>query len=484
MRTPVLLVLLAFALSGSAQDPLRAFAPELAAALGEVHVPGMVIGLVQGDSTWILPVGSRDPACVLPTDAHTPYYIASVTKVFTAQAVLQLVQEGRITLDEPVRHYLPRFRLTDPGMSDSITVRDLLCHGKGLESWPITFGEAFTGQMDDERYYRLLARVEARKSFGYSNLHYTLLGRVIEAVTGVSWQEHLQQAVFDPADMRATSTSSETLARSDAAIPTAYVAGSISAADDRKTDRTMHAAGGMVTTAEDLLRWLRVQINDGSDGHAQIIPEGVVRGMRTEQVHIPNAHPFIAEQRRTGWGLGWMIREHRGLRYIVHNGGFDGWAAHLSYLPEHRMGLVILVNNKSAGLWLTEVAAVHVYERLLGMEVRDYLTNIPEKLRAPASTTSTDQTPGTGATGPQGLPWSAFAGTYVNPDWGMLEVATARGSITMHVGDLPLPLAWKDATTFIAGGDHEGSFVITEGKVTAVDLGMSLPDRARFERVP
>lgn len=471
-----------FTLSCLGQNPLQQFAPQVSRVLIDAHIPGLVIGLVQGDSTWVLPLGFRDPERSLPVTRNTPYYIASVTKVFTAQTVLQLVHDGMVELDAPVRKYLPRFTLADARVADSVTVRDLLCHKKGLESWPITFGEAFTGQMTDDRFYRALSLVETDGSFGYSNLHYTLLGRIIEAVTGSNWKANVDRAVFAKAGMLATTTSAASLNTLMAAVPTEFEEGTLRAVHIRKTDRTMHAAGGIVSTADDLLRWLRLHLNDGLDPQGTVFPTAVIRNIRENQLDIPNDHPFIADQKRIGWGLGWMIREHRGMRYIMHNGQFDGCAAHMSYLPERDLGLVILVNNKKAGMWLTEALAAQVYDHLLGMEPRDYLALVPEKFTKPADAPTPSASPH--ENGLEEQRWSEAVGTYVNADWGTLVVSLEGGRITMRIGDLPLPLVWIGASSFVAGGDHEGSFIATDGKISAIELGMPLPDLARFERLP
>ncbi|MBK6542397.1 MAG: serine hydrolase [Flavobacteriales bacterium] len=446
--------------------------------LRRVHVPGMVVGVVRGGELYVLPIGFRDAALSRPMTSTTPFYIASVTKVFTAQAVLQLAELGDLDLDAPVKKYLPRLQLQDTALTRTITVRDLLAHRKGLKHWPITLGEAYTGQMTEDRFYRLLPEATISGDFGYSNLHYTLLGRVIEAVTGTTWKEYLEANVFVPMDMSGTSCKAKVLDGPEAALPAEFVDGALRTTIGRKTDRTFHAAGGMVSTAPDLLKWLRAHIGAKDVASGAPVAHHLAADMRSEQIAIPEDHPFIADQSRTGWGLGWMLREHRGREYVVHNGHFDGWAAHVSYLPADSVGVVVLVNSKNTGMWLTEVVAVQLYDRLLGLEPRNYTDTIPPWIFGPPPDTVAVDTAANLSLAP-----ATYAGRYANDDRGEIEVDVQGDILTMRMGDLLLPLVWPGQDRFVAGGDHEGSFVVRNGVIEAIDLGMPLPDKARFARV-
>ena len=153
--------------------------------LQDLGVPGLAISVVRGDEVLLARgFGQRDVENDLPADADTLYYIASSTKSFVALAAQILAEEGRIDLDAPVARYLTRFRLATEEATAAVTVRDLLSHSQGLSRAAITQAEAYTGLFDDDFYYRLLAEVEPSGAFDYTNLHFTLLGRLIEAVSG------------------------------------------------------------------------------------------------------------------------------------------------------------------------------------------------------------------------------------------------------------------------------------------------------------
>jgi CubicO group peptidase (beta-lactamase class C family) len=127
----------------------------------QLRIPGFAVIAVKGDQIVLLDaIGVCDPSGKQPVTPRSPFYLASVTKSFTALGIAILVDEGKVKLDEPVRTYLPRFTLADEDLAKKITVRDLLCHRYGLNSEPITIAEAYLGNITDERYYRLLAAVK------------------------------------------------------------------------------------------------------------------------------------------------------------------------------------------------------------------------------------------------------------------------------------------------------------------------------------
>ena len=150
-------------------------------ALADLRVPGLAIAVVRGNEVLLARAfGQRDVESDRPANADTMYYIASSTKSFVALAVQILAEEGRVDLDAPVARYLPRFRLASEEATAAITVRDLLSHRQGLRHNAITQAEAYTGLFDEDLYYRLLAEVEPGGAFDYTNLHFTLLGRLIQ----------------------------------------------------------------------------------------------------------------------------------------------------------------------------------------------------------------------------------------------------------------------------------------------------------------
>jgi CubicO group peptidase (beta-lactamase class C family) len=464
----------------TASTPADSMSQRWVRAVDELHVPGMVVVVVDRERTVRSEMlGWRDVERRLPFDENTRFYIASCTKPFVACAAALLECEGKLDLDAPVRGYLPRFTLAAAGYADSVTVRDLLGHRPGLVNPAITFNDAYTGEITEDRYYRLLARVAPKRSFEYSNLHYTLAGRVIEAVTGKSWKDVLRERIFRPAGMtRTTCSASEFWKDDNIARPYVYQQGRYLPAEPRKVDATMHAAGGIYTTGHDLARWLRLQLGDGVLDGRRVLPASALRTMRgLLSPEAAEPHPLVKSEQRIAMGAGWDIRTLRADTLYCHNGTFPGSGAFLSFLPARNLGVAVATNASGVAVFLAEAVAAEAYDDALGQpnpDVLPVLRKIAER-RAKA-----DAPPP--ATGSLSLAASAYRGEFYHEDFGTLQVTFHADSLAGRIGVLPLPMVLTGTDRFIADG-YVGRFEIdAKGAVGAVWLQVAEPDSVRFER--
>ncbi len=367
-------------------------------------------------------------------------------------------------------------------------MRDLLTHRPGLNTFPVVFLDAFTGEITDDRYYHFLKRAKPRGQVGYSNIHFTLVGRVIEAIEGKGWREALRDRLFTPAGMtRTTGFASRMYADKDAALPLEARDDGWAPYDLRKTDRTMHAAGGLGTTARDLGRWLRLNLNGGRIGDAQILSPETIKQMQTLQTQSArkHAHPDL---KIDGFGLGWQVGTYKGHRLVSHGGGYTGTAAFVSFLPERKLGVAVLANTDGAAGAFVELAALDVYDRLLassGPDLMPRLHEFAERNRAAAN-----KAPAAGPNPAEGtglsLPPAAYVGAYESEHWGTFRVAHRDGRLTAAMGDLPLPLKSTGPDRFQIGIDprtwRDARFEVAGGRVTAVVVLWNDHGEARFTR--
>jgi CubicO group peptidase (beta-lactamase class C family) len=442
-----------------------------------VGASGMAVAIVRDTGVVaIVTLGQRDRERGLPVTPDTRFYIASCTKPFVATAVHRLAATGRLDPGAPVRRTLPWFRVADAGLSDSITVADLIAHRHGLTSGALSFGQAFTGQMDEARFRRLLAQVQSPRAFGYSNVHYYVLGRVIESAAGRPWPRELESALFAPAGMtRTTCSASAAYTDSDVARPYGRRLGRLEPAAVLKTDRTMHAAGGMFSTARDLARWLRLELGGGAIDGRQVLPRAAVQAMRVPQVAVPDRHPLSTAQRRVAWA-GWEVRTHAGDTLYTHNGRYTGYASSLSFVPGRGFGVAVLANGAAASVFLTEAVALDALDLMLGRAIEDPTPGLRRFTERSARGDTL-----VAATGRLTRPAPVYAGRYASADWGTLEVTAAADTLSARIGDLPLPLVMTGDDRFIADGDSPGRFEFdARGRIAAVWL--QLPDSVRFER--
>lgn len=459
-------------------------------ARASLGLPGLAVVVVKDGRVELMATfGSADPEGTRPVTVDTAFYIASATKPFVAAALCLYADEGRVDLDAPVKRYLPRFELADPAAAESITVRDLLCHRPGLNAFPVVFLDAYSGEITEDRYFRFLKDATPRGETDYSNVHFTLAGRVLEAVAGKPWRDVLAERIFRPADMRtATGYADEMYARDDVAIPSIYSPDGVVAAPVRKTDRTMHAAGGLGTSIRDLSRWLLLFLGGGEIDGERLLSEEMHADMLRQ--HSAHPEPRGEVRREEGFGLGWWYGTYRGRPYRHHGGGYVGAAAHVSFLPEHGVGVAIVANHGPAGNALGQVISIDVYDRLLDISPReDFLGGFAGRARQARTRAETSRRAVVNAAdGALSLDPADYDAVYSNADWGTLDLAYVEGRFVGRMGDLDPSIEDAEGEdrfeAYITDGmSAPGRFVVEDGEVVAVLLALRDDDVfERFER--
>lgn len=469
---------------------LEAFIDE---ALGLDMAPGAAVAVVRGDEVAFLRgYGWADIAGRRPVTPETPFYIASSTKSFTGTAAAILGEEGRLDLDAPLSRYLPGVTLRAPLSADSITLRQLLTHTHGMDNGgPIVLRTAFTGDHDPELLLRLLADQppgEQGREFRYGNLGYNVASMVIDAELGTSWKDVLAEEIFGPLGMTATTAYMSRVDRQERAQPYGWEPAGWEAEPYSKGDANMHAAGGMVSTAADLARWLIANLNDGQLGGRQAIPAAAVR----------EAHRALAENddawgpfSRDGYGLGWHVGTYDGSRQLHHFGGFPGFHAHVSFLPDERLGVAVLVNESDTGSELATAVAAFAYDAYRGVpglattRSEGLLAGLVQERDRARSAIRADRE--RRAARPQLLPHPprAYAGIYENPAFGrtVWEVRGGRLHAAMGLARSDVEVYDGEANQLraeLTGGGTVVAFEFPEGAERASALTMF---GARFERV-
>ncbi|MEV6101770.1 serine hydrolase [Nocardia sp. NPDC051981] len=325
-------------------------------------IPGAVLAISHGEEVIETAHGVLNIETGVPATADSLFQIGSISKVWTATAVLRLVDQGKLDLDTPLVEVLPELRLSDPDTTARITMRHLLTHTGGID------GDVFTeesGRGDDclERYVEELAHAECilpvDTLWSYCNAGFSLAGRVIEVLTGMTWDQAMRELVFEPLGLRHTVTLPEEALLHRAAT------GHLPGPDGgyRRADRWVlprHAgpAGLIATTARDVLTFARLHLAEGvaPDGQ-RLLAADSVQQMQAEQVVLPQPNPLRAES----WGLGWWRTDWNGHRVIGHGGGTLGQTALLQILPDHRLAFAVLTNGIAVDLFeelSAEIAAL------------------------------------------------------------------------------------------------------------------------------
>lgn len=316
--------------------------------------------------------GYADIAGREKVNEKTAFYIASVTKPFFALNALLMEQDGNLDTNSSLQALVPEMNFTGFD-ADKVTVRDLLVHTSGLDNEPLVWATAFSGVHDASSRRQLVAATYPAEGtrlggFDYSNVGYNILSVALDARGDAAWQERLEKNIFAP--LRMAQTSAYMSAAADQGTRTARPYSLMSekrleALYLEKTDATMHAAGGLIATARDLSRFLIAELNEGRVDGKQVFPAEVIRRSHEQQAKTDTSYQDF---QRDGYAWGWYTGDYKGQRMLHHFGGFAGYHAHLSFIPEEKIGLVVLNNEDFLSARLTSLVADLVYGTLLNEE--------------------------------------------------------------------------------------------------------------------
>lgn len=452
-------------------------------------VPGMSVAVVRGDAPVLLRgFGVTDVSSRTPVTADTPFYIASSTKSFTGMAAAILEQRGRWDLDDPLRRWLPAARLPASISADTITLRDLLTHTSRIDNDAIVFRTAYSGEHDRELLVRLLGESGVKEpGFAYGNIGYVVASLAMETAAGTAWKDVVAREILDPLGMKRTSGYRSAFDGQVLALP--HGAGSGPRAFEIrpyiKHDVNMHAAGGLITTAADLARWLEANLNDGRMDGNEVLPAAAVREAHRQQASTKASFFQFA---RTGYGLGWYHSQYDGELVLHHFGNYPGFRAHVSFMPRRRIGVAVLSNESSRGYFVPEAVATWIYDRLLKKPdaAKRYAASL-KYLRDDADRVWTavvrDRRNRTGRPETLSLPAAAYIGTYTSPLKGTLRIETAsHGRLRATIGVMtsliePIDDRTRVRVELIPGSGQEIEFALTDAKATSLTY-----DEAVFSR--
>lgn len=344
-------------------------------ALAEWNVPGLAIAIVKNDSAiFSKGYGVRTIGKNEPVDAHTNFAIASLTKAMTAAAVGILVDEGKLKWDDPVTNYLPDFQMPDPFVTREMTVRDLLCHRSGLETFSgdlVWYGTNYSRDEVLRRTRFLKPKFSFRSQYGYQNIMYLAAGEVVAQVSGTPWDEFVKKRIFNPLGMTRTTTEFADLKRDNLATPHSIVDKKPVPVDYRDWDN-IAPAGSTVSNVTDMAQWIRLQLRRGVYRGDTIFSKAVSRTMWAPQTLLTiseNGERIMPSRHFLAYGLGWFMHDYHGRKLLNHSGGADGMISRICLLPEDNIGFVILTNSISN---LSTALMYQVADRLLGTTDRDW----------------------------------------------------------------------------------------------------------------
>jgi CubicO group peptidase (beta-lactamase class C family) len=313
-----------------------------------LHLPGVALGIVhQNQVVYTQGYGVADPSG-RPMTAHTPFVLASISKSFTALAIMQLAEQGKITLDAPVQRYIPWFQVATPGAASRITIRDLLIQTSGLSPYlggihPAEPHESIEHFVRAMRTTTLTAPVGT--TFQYSNANYAVLGLVIQMVSGEAYGTYIQQHIFAPLAMQESFTSQADARKHGLTAGYQTFFGAVLPVD-APYHLDIQPAGYLISSASDMTHYLIAQMNGGRYGTASVLSLADV-----EQMHIPEV---VTHQNAGGNGaiqaqyaMGWFAGTLDGVPILDHGGDDINRHGDMIIIPGSDWGLIFFTNMGS-----------------------------------------------------------------------------------------------------------------------------------------
>ncbi len=391
-------------------ERLSGLIPELAGRLGS---PGYVAGIYQDGSEWMYAHGVRNLNTGDPMTTDTAWLLGSITKVLTTTLLLKYVEAGRVDLDAPITRYLPNFRLAGKGAAERIRVMQLVNHTNGIDADTLMPAREF-GPNAVQSYIDALARTGTlfapNELLHYTNPGFTIAGRIIETLSGKSFNRTLEEEIFAPIGMdRSVTSATQAILHRTALGAYPGTGGEMEAAGLFMLPVSAAPAGATpIVTVGDLIAFARTHLADGvAPNGKRLLSAELCRAMRTSTFDLktPNAPPV---------GLGWFLPPIGGTTAWWHGGGSPGGTAGLTVFPEYDLAIA------SFG---TGPGSSPMHDTLVTTVLREHLGLTVQPPYSEAATT---------------LPMSHYAGDYEAFE-SRLEVRAGKGAGELEVTSHFLP---------------------------------------------
>lgn len=401
--------------------------------------PGVSVAVVEGDKViYARGFGFADLEECTQARTDSRYYLKSTTKSFTGMGAALLHEEGVIDLDQPISTFLPDLKLPKGLNADQISLRDHFIHTQPYFDSGVNYRTAFPGNLPESD---LVAHVNkygktTNIGFRYSNFGPIMGAHAITRKTGIGWRELLEAKVFEPAGM---TNSFATMSKArQGPMATAYLTREDGGfkKTQTKNDRQMHAAGGAVSTVEDLGRWLVLNLNEGMTDGAQVLPKRAVEHAHARQVSLKKDFLYF---HRFAHGLGIYSADYEGDLSMHHFGG----ETHVSFMPERGLGVVVLSNAISDGVRVTHHLAATIYDHLLERSDVDERASSRVKRIKEGKEEFTrrkaayfEKLTGKAGSGPATRSLAELSGEYANARLGEMNVEAQNGELEVVFGEL------------------------------------------------
>jgi CubicO group peptidase (beta-lactamase class C family) len=454
-KLAAMVVAVATVSSSRAQTPAPSTAPPadldayVTGAMKTFDVPGMAVAVVKDGRIVVAKgYGVRKLGDPTPVDEFSMFGIGSNTKAFTTAALATLIDQGKLSWDDPVYQRLPGFVMYDPYVSHEMTIRDLLTHrsGMGLGEGDLLFWP-HTTYTRDEIIYKLRFMKPAssfRSHYAYDNLLYMTAGQIIPAVTGTSWDDYIQQHIFAPLGMNHSNVSTTAYkSGDDYAFPHSRIDGKLQVIPFEALDNA-GPAGAINSCAADMAKWVQLQLNGGkfADREGRLFTEQRSKEMWTPQTILPTGDPppplAGLKANFTDYGLGWGLRDYHGRKLVGHTGGLAGFVSRVMLVPEENLGVVVLTNAEEDGAF--DSILYHVLDQYFRLPTADWIAafkTLKDNQEKDARETMKKAESARAADSKPSLPLEKYAGVYRDAWYGPITIRMENGALVISFDHTP-----------------------------------------------
>lgn len=413
------------------------------------NIPGLAVVVVKdGQVVATQGFGVRAVGQPEPVDANTLFMIASNSKLFTGTALAQLEEEKRLNLNDPVRKYLPGYRLYDSTSTKLVSVRDLLGHHLGTKTFQgdFTFWDSDLSRAEIVAKMRTLKPVHPfRQDYGYCNSGFLTAGQIIPAVTGKPWEDWVQQRLLTPLGMAHTYPLTAGYAqRPNIARPYSNAFGPLVPLPFDHIDNLAPAAG-LVSCAGDLAHWLQFQLDSGRYGGRQVLPWATLRRTREPNTAVSATKSAILPNHFSVYGLGIFAGDYNGRQVYWHTGGANGFVTNVCFVPEEGLGIAVLTNQDNQSFF--EALRYQLLDAYLDVPYVDrsrQLYALARPGREEAGRNLADLAARVQRKNRPTHDLRAYAGTYRNPVYGTVTVEARKRQLLVRYSHHPGLVATLD----------------------------------------
>ncbi len=406
------------------------------------NVPGFAIAIVKDDKViFAKGYGVRNLSKPDKVDENTLFAIASNSKAFTTAGLAILVDEGKLNWDDKVTKYLPDFQMPDAFVTQQLTVRDLVSHRSGLGTFSGDLLWYDTTYTDDEVLSKIkfLKPVNGfRAGYGYQNLMFIVAGKVLEKISGKTWQDFVKERILTPLGMNRTTTSVKDL-KDNVSAPHNESGGKLRPLLPGNVD-SARAAAGLNSSVADLAQWLRLQLGRGKIGDKQIFSPKQSWEMWQQNSIIQISEggmKFNPTRHFNGYGLGWFLNDYQARKVVSHGGGLDGMISQTAMMPEENLGLVVLTNSEST---VNAIMQNKTFDTMLGVAKRDWSADFLTRTKAGKIADAIENKKIEDSRLKNTKPTLAnadYAGTYTSQMYGDVKIAEENGKLVLRL--IPAP---------------------------------------------